>query len=95
MQVAVAYNTPDQQLWLELDVPEGSTVGDVIDRSGLLGRFPSIDLNTQKVGIFGKFTKLDAPVSDGDRVEIYRAITADPKTVPRRARDDDDDDDDD
>jgi putative ubiquitin-RnfH superfamily antitoxin RatB of RatAB toxin-antitoxin module len=45
------------------------------------------------VGIFGKFTKLEASVKAGDRVEIYRPITADPKTTPRRKTADDDDDD--
>lgn len=93
MQVAIAYGGPAQQLWLQLDVPEGSTVADVIEQSGVLQRCPEIDLGTQKVGIFGKLTKLDAPVNPGDRVEIYRPITADPKTTPRRERDDDADDD--
>jgi putative ubiquitin-RnfH superfamily antitoxin RatB of RatAB toxin-antitoxin module len=49
------------------------------------------------VGVFGKITKLTAPLADGDRVEIYRPITVDPKTVPQRKialLDDDDDDDD-
>ena len=46
--------------------------------------FPEIDLSQQKVGIFGKLAKLDAEVKDGDRVEIYRQITADPKQVKRR-----------
>jgi putative ubiquitin-RnfH superfamily antitoxin RatB of RatAB toxin-antitoxin module len=93
MQVAIAYGEPDQQIWLQLEVPEGSTVADVIQRSGLLERCPGIDLTAQKVGIFGKFTKLEASVKAGDRVEIYRPITADPKTTPRRKTADDDDDD--
>lgn len=91
MQVAVAYGGQEQQVWLEVEVPEGSTVADVIQRSGVLERFPTIDLGAQKVGIFGKFTKLDMPVKAGDRVEIYRPITADPKTTPRRRRADDED----
>jgi hypothetical protein len=51
-----------------------------------------IDLTEQKVGIFGKLAKLDAPLKPGDRVEIYRGIVADPKTVPRRMGDEDDED---
>jgi hypothetical protein len=67
-----------------MEVPDDSTVREAIERSGLLKRFPDIDLETQKVGIFGKFTKLDARVSEGDRIEIYRPITADPETIERR-----------
>jgi len=58
----------------------------VIEKSGLLTMFPEIDLETQKAGIFGKLTKLDAVVEEGNRVEIYRPITADPETVERRDR---------
>lgn len=84
MQIGVCYAEADRQLWLKLDVPESCTVQEAIDRSGLLQRFPEIDLQRQKVGIFGKLTKLDALVNEGDRIEIYRPITADPKTVKRR-----------
>jgi putative ubiquitin-RnfH superfamily antitoxin RatB of RatAB toxin-antitoxin module len=84
MNIGVAYADKFKQLWLKLDVPDGSTVREAIERSGLLPQFPEIDLATQEVGIFGKIVKLDARVSDGDRVEIYRPITADPETVERR-----------
>jgi putative ubiquitin-RnfH superfamily antitoxin RatB of RatAB toxin-antitoxin module len=46
--------------------------------------FPAIDLETQKVGVFGRLVKLDATLKPGGRAEIYRAITCDPQTVPRR-----------
>lgn len=84
MQVGVAYAEPDQQVWLKLEVPEGSTVLDAVKRSGILHRFPQLDLDKQKVGIFGKLAKLDTPLKEGDRVEIYRRITADPTAVKRR-----------
>lgn len=84
MHIGVTYADPQQQAWLRLDMPEGSTVQDAIERSGILKRFPQIDLSEQKVGIFGKLAKLDTPLKEGDRVEIYRPITADPETVPRR-----------
>jgi len=84
MQVGVTYTEPSQQFWLNLDVPEGSTVRDAIERSGVLRQFPQIDLDGQKVGIYSKVVKLDTPLRAGDRVEIYRAITCDPQTVPRR-----------
>lgn len=84
MQVGIAYAEPGSQLWLTLEVPEGTTVREVIEASGVLKQFPHIDLQTQKVGIFGRLVKLDTPLRAGDRVEIYRAIVCDPQTVPRK-----------
>ena len=84
MNVGVCYAEADRQLWLRLEVPDGSTVLQAIELSGVLKRYPNIDLETQKVGVFGKFAKLDAPIKEGDRVEIYRKITADPQQVQRR-----------
>jgi putative ubiquitin-RnfH superfamily antitoxin RatB of RatAB toxin-antitoxin module len=84
MQIGVAYAEPDQQVWLKLEVPQGSTLLEALNRSGILSRFPQVDLKRQKVGIFGKFAKLDTPLRNGDRVEIYRPITVDPTKVKRR-----------
>lgn len=92
MNVGVCYAEADRQVWLRLETPEGSTVEQAIRHSGILKRFPEINLDMQKVGIYGKLVKLDAPVKEGDRIEIYRPIIADPKTVRRRIMDDDDDD---
>ena len=86
MNIGVAYADRFKKIWLKLDVPENSTVQEVVERSGLLDRFPDIDLTRQRVGIFGKLAKLDAIIAEGDRVEIYRDITADPETVERRDR---------
>lgn len=87
MKVGVVYATPGRQAWLTIDMPEGATVQQAIDKSGILSQFPEIDLAQQKVGIQGKIIALDAPVEDGARIEIYRPITADPKTVHRRPQD--------
>lgn len=84
MQVGVAYSEPDRQIWLNIEVPETATVREAIERSGILRQFPHIDLDSQKVGIFGRLVKPDAALHAGDRVEIYRPITCDPQTVPRR-----------
>lgn len=92
MNVGVCYAEAERQLWLRLEVPDDSTVQQAIELSGVLQQYPQIDLNSQKVGIFGKLAKLEAPVKDGDRVEIYRKITADPQTVQRRRVEVDDDD---
>jgi len=84
MNVGVAYADKFKNVWLKLEIPDDSTVREAIEHSGLLSQFPEIDLDTQKVGIFGKLTKLSAKVAEHDRVEIYRDITADPETAERR-----------
>jgi putative ubiquitin-RnfH superfamily antitoxin RatB of RatAB toxin-antitoxin module len=84
MQIGVAYSEPTQQIWLNIEVPDDATVQQAIEKSGILKMFPHIDLEAQKVGVFGKLVKLEAAVKPGDRIEIYRAITCDPLTVPRR-----------
>lgn len=84
MQIGVTYSEPNNQIWLTVEVPEGACVRSAIDQSGVLKIFPNIDLQTQKVGVFGRLTKLDAPLKSGDRIEIYRPVICDPKTVARR-----------
>lgn len=90
MQIGVTYSEPGQQIWLNIEVPDGATAREAIERSGILAQFPHIDLDEQKVGIFGRLIKPDAALRAGDRVEIYRAITCDPQTVPRRDLEDGD-----
>lgn len=85
MRIEVAYANPEEQALLALDMPEGATVEAAIRASGLLRRFPEIDLEQNKVGIFGKLCKLDQSLKPGDRVEIYRPLFADPKEA-RRSR---------
>ena len=80
MHVSVVYALPDEQFIEELDVPEASTIEQVIQMSQVLVKFPELDLAVNKVGIFAKLTKLDAQVAAGERIEIYRA-------VPRKPRD--------
>lgn len=87
MKIAVAYSGKRKQEWINLNIGDDATVEDAIIESGILQRFPEINLKTQKVGIFGKLSKLDAKLAEGDRIEIYRKIT--------RVLDEDDDDDDD
>ena len=85
MRIEVAYAKPSEQVILTLDIADGSTIEAAIIESGILQRFPEIDLANNRVGIFGRLFKLDQVLRAGDRVEIYRAITCDPQTVPRRA----------
>ena len=86
MNVGVCYAEVDRQLWMRIEVPDSSTIEETIKLSGLLKLYPEINLNSQKVGIFGKIAALGTPVNEGDRVEIYRQITVDPQTVQRRRR---------
>ncbi|MGE5492538.1 MAG: RnfH family protein [Actinomycetota bacterium] len=90
MQISVSYSEPGNQVWLTLEMPDDTNVRSAIEQSGVLKTFPHIDLEKQKVGVFGKLVKLDAPLKPGDRVEIYRGIICDPMTVPRRDSDDED-----
>jgi putative ubiquitin-RnfH superfamily antitoxin RatB of RatAB toxin-antitoxin module len=83
MNVEIAYARPDVQVILALDIAEGATVEAAIAQSGILQRFPEIDLTQNKVGIFSKPCRLDQPLRSGDRVEIYRPLIADPKEARR------------
>jgi len=74
MKVSVTYALPDRQSWLEVEVPEQATVREAIDASGIIRAFPSVDLSTQKVGVFGKLVSLEARLEPGQRIEIYRPI---------------------
>lgn len=69
---------------MEVSTRPGTTVEQVIRESGILESFPEIDLSYRQVGIFGEIVSLQDPVHDGDRVEIYRALLADPKEIRKR-----------
>jgi len=84
IHVEVAYAEEDVQVILGLDVPVGTTLEQAIQQSGILERFPSIDLEKNKVGIFSKISKRDAILRENDRVEIYRPLIADPKASRRK-----------
>ena len=84
MLVEVAYAQPDQQVILKVHVDETATVNEAIVLSGILDQFPEIDLEKNKVGIFGKISKLDANLREKDRVEIYRPLIADPKASRKK-----------
>ncbi len=84
LHVEVVYALAQEQVVVALEVPPGSCVEDAVRKSGILERFPEIDLNREKVGIFGKISKLDTPLHAGDRVEIYRHLIADPKEVRKQ-----------
>jgi putative ubiquitin-RnfH superfamily antitoxin RatB of RatAB toxin-antitoxin module len=84
LPVEVAYALPDEQVILEINVETGTTVRQAIELSGILDRYPQINLDQDKVGIFGKLTKLDTALRAKDRVEIYRPLIADPKEIRKQ-----------
>ena len=84
IDIEVAYARPDEQVILPLRVPAGTAIEDAIRRSGILDRFPEIDLAANKVGVFGKVGRLDQGLAEGDRVEIYRPLIADPKEARKQ-----------
>ncbi|MGZ5050999.1 MAG: RnfH family protein [Methylobacter sp.] len=84
VNIEVAYAKPEQQAIVELQLPEGATVEAAINASGLLERFPEIASSVLNAGIFGSVCKLDRPIAEGDRIEIYRPLLQDPKDARRQ-----------
>lgn len=84
INVEVVYALPHEQALVKVRLPEGATVADAVQASGIAGKHPEIDLAKNKLGIYGKLTKADAVLRDRDRVEIYRPLIADPKEVRRK-----------
>lgn len=85
LQVEVAYALPEKQAIIPLQVLPGTTALQAAQRSGIAERFPGLDLESARLGIFGKVVAADQVLAEGDRVEIYRPLKADPKEV-RKAR---------
>jgi hypothetical protein len=82
--VEIAYALRERQALVAIEIEEGATIEEAILRSGVLADFPEIELKRAKVGIFGRPAALEERVRDGDRVEIYRPLIADPKDMRRR-----------
>jgi putative ubiquitin-RnfH superfamily antitoxin RatB of RatAB toxin-antitoxin module len=83
-KITVCYARPDEIFLETLEVREGTTIAGAMAASGVLTQFPEIDLNLNKVGLFGKLKPADTVVRDGDRIEIYRPLQADPMESRRR-----------
>lgn len=84
INIEVAYATPDEQIIKAINVDVGTTAEAAVIQSGLLAKFSEIDINENKIGIFGKIIKKEALLKSGDRVEIYRPLIADPKEIRRK-----------
>ena len=82
--VEVVYALPEKQYLQRVNLEEGATVEEAIRASGLLELRSDIDLAKNKVGVYSRPVKLADAVRDGDRVEIYRPLIADPKELRRQ-----------
>lgn len=82
--VQVVYALPGAQEVVEVELEEGAPVQDALIASGIPARHPEIDLKTQRIGVWGRPVTLATGVRERDRVEIYRALSADPKQARRR-----------
>jgi len=84
MRVTVAFALPGRQEVIGVDVPEGATAAQAIAAAPLTERFPGVDLASLEVGVWGVRASRDTVLREGDRVELYRPLEADPKEMRRR-----------
>ncbi|MFM9968015.1 MAG: RnfH family protein [Burkholderiales bacterium] len=84
IKVQVVFALPDRYLLRSVELALPATLAEAITASGIPDQCPEIDLERYKVGVFGRRSALDAVLEDGDRVEIYRPLTVDPKESRRR-----------
>ena len=82
--IEIAYATPERQLILECRIEAGETAREAVKTSGIEKHFGEIDLESCDLGVFGKAVTDDYELSEGDRIEIYRPLIADPKEVRRQ-----------
>jgi putative ubiquitin-RnfH superfamily antitoxin RatB of RatAB toxin-antitoxin module len=84
LKVQVCYALPTECLLIDLALPMGATLGQAVQASTLLQRYPHIDLAQHKLGVFGKIKSPESLVRAGDRIELYRPLQADPMESRRR-----------
>ncbi len=84
IQIELVYALPNEQILLKFEVPAGTSLIEGVRLSGILNKYPEIDLEKTKFGIFGKLSKPDVVLREKDRIEIYRPLIADPKEVRRK-----------
>ena len=85
IRVTAVFARPDSQIVKSLTLPDGATLGDAVEKSDLMSFVPSEDKDSVKFGIWGRVKGKSEILHDGDRVEIYRPITSDPRAV-RKSR---------
>jgi putative ubiquitin-RnfH superfamily antitoxin RatB of RatAB toxin-antitoxin module len=80
----VVWATASAETIVPVRVNAGATLLDAVRASAIAAAHPEIDLDTCRVGVWGRLKALDAMLKEGDRVEIYRPMTADPNTARQR-----------
>lgn len=85
LNVTVVYALPQELFQEALELCPGSRVRDALAQSGVLEAFPEIDVESVPLGIFSRRVELNTPLTEGDRVEIYRPLKLSP-TDARRLR---------
>ncbi|MBN2700103.1 MAG: RnfH family protein [Methylothermaceae bacterium] len=81
--VEVVYALPETQRLIQIPYVTGMTVAEALEESGILKEFAELDPTVAKVGVFGRPCRWDRKLKAGDRVEIYRPLTMDPKEARR------------
>ena len=84
ISVEVVLAMPERQLLVPVELNNGSTIADAIEQSAVLDEFEGCELDPSRVGIFGRKAAISDTLRDGDRVEIYRPLIADPKESRRQ-----------
>ena len=84
ISVEVVAGLPERQILVELELPSGASVGDAIERSRILRRFPAISRGDVRFGVWGKVVATDHILKTGDRVEVYRPLAIDPREARRK-----------
>ena len=84
IHIEVAWGDPGRQVLLTLDVEAGTTLIEAIELSGICEQVPEIEIDAARLGVFSRKKLPDFVLRDGDRVEIYRPLLADPKEIRRK-----------
>lgn len=83
LRIEVVYAFPGVQHLVSLNLAVNATAREAVQRSGLSKKFPEIEISGYALGIYGKPITPEQLLRDGDRVEIYRPLQADPKQARR------------
>lgn len=84
ISIEVAAGLPRRQVVIPLEVPGGTTLAEAVALADLSSVLPELEVDDQRLGVFGKLRPPDTVLQEGDRAEVYRPLAADPKEVRRQ-----------
>lgn len=86
IQVEVAFALPEKQMIIPLTVKKGTSMYDAVVQSGIASKFEGLDIDATPMGVFGKTERKpkERTLEEGERVELYRPLIADPKEVRKK-----------